>query len=1148
MLTAITHNQVKALEAQQPSLPVSTSRSNRFYSFLKHHSGQIAKGVLTLGGLALLGSGVLGSIFGRGKSKINTTLAELNSKNAIVTGESYFPPRFIANNVPISQGKNITLSSTMLDSIDREGFLPSNTLTIDRNTRIYVSLALTNNRLATGQADGAIYVWNLNTDTRIMKLVGHTRTVRSLALLSDGLLVSGSHDKTIRVWNLTSGSCIKTLEGHSYGVSSLVELPGKRLASGSWDKTIFIWDLSSWNVLETLEGHSSYINSLAILSGNRMASGSYQEILIWNLTNGNCIKKIEGDGNSTTSLAVLSDDLLASGRRDSTTHIWNITSGSCIKTLEGHHHWVHSLAALSNDRLASGSYDATIRIWNLTSGSCIRTLEGHKDSVSSLMVLSDDLLASGSYDTTVRVWNLTSGNSIKTLEGRSDLVYSLTTLSDGLLASGNRESTIRIWNLTSGSCIKTLERHNHSVFSLATLLDERLASGSYKEVCLWDLTNENCTKTLEGDNNDVASLAVLSDERLASGSYKTINIWNVTSGSLIKTLEGHNDSVYSLATLSNDILASGSYEDKIYIWNLTSGSYIKILEEPNHLVTSLAALAEDQLASGSSDKTVRIWNVTSGKCIKILKGHNSWVESMALLSDGRLASADYSQNVYIWDLNKGTCPFILDRIFGDMSTYSYLATLFDNQIASSYYDTDSNLASIDILFPVPMPDIGVFFRASEIQHGYFTLGNGNVSEFTKQQLIAGKLMFVHDGSSEVPSGKLAIKIGTAVFSAVPINFVFSRTPLPTSAIVGMGVGIPGFLAVVAGSSFGIYKLQKFIRAKKQAQKLEGELEQRYRGYIIPAKDLVLGKTLGSGASGTAYLASWKEVDVVVKKLHTGLTAAAIEEFQKEASIMAQLHHPNIVRLYGVCIDPNEYGMVMEYMPEGSLDKVLADTKRKLLWSKRWQISLDISLGISYLHERTPAIVHRDLKSLNIFVDENLRVKVGDFGLAKVKSLGVTVSTGIGGSPVWMDPELLIAGMQGRSTVATTASDIYSLGILFWEIAARQIPYQGMNLPMVALLTLITQGGRLDIPKGTPPPYAALIKRCWAELSEERPRIGEVVQYLKEHQEGANKNAITAVTTTTTPEAVAIKAKPKSIALRPIRSATVNVNPLYAPKN
>ena len=281
---------------------------------------------------------------------------------------------------------------------------------------------------------------------------------------------------------------------------------------------------------------------------------------------------------------------------------------------------------------------------------------------------------------------------------------------------------------------------------------------------------------------------------------------------------------------------------------------------------------------------------------------------------------------------------------------------------------------------------------------------------------------------------------------------------------------------------------------------------------VPFSELSYGRYLGEGAFSKVYQGAWKGREVAIKELLApGLSHQAAEELGREASIMKQLRHPNILPLLRVCIEPGHYSLVMEYAPKGSLYQVLHSAER-LEWPVRWNIALGTARGVEHLHDHDPQILHRDLKSPNVLLDNRLVPKITDFGLSKVRTETRTTLRGThpaaaatGGSHAvptapgtlaWMAPELFALGATyGR------ACDIYSLGLIFWELASRRAPWEGAASDDLIALWL-REGKREAIPDGTPPSYSTLIARCWAQRAEDRPKISDAVQVLN-----ANKKEV-----------------------------------------
>jgi serine/threonine protein kinase len=213
-------------------------------------------------------------------------------------------------------------------------------------------------------------------------------------------------------------------------------------------------------------------------------------------------------------------------------------------------------------------------------------------------------------------------------------------------------------------------------------------------------------------------------------------------------------------------------------------------------------------------------------------------------------------------------------------------------------------------------------------------------------------------------------------------------------------------------------------------------------------------------------------------------------------------------------------IVTEYMPRGSLRDVLNNTD-KIDWDLTVKMATDAAIGMNYLHTFDPPIIHRDLKSHNLLVDDNFHVKVTDFGLAKFHSDDISMT--FCGTLPWTAPEVF----NGRGY--TTKADVFSFGIVLWELWTHKEPYQGLSKPEI-ILGVAKEGLRPPLPTNFPftttttettttslltesqKAYLALMQACWADEPSERPSFGEIVERLK--YIAALSKCTTATTTTT----------------------------------
>jgi serine/threonine protein kinase len=256
---------------------------------------------------------------------------------------------------------------------------------------------------------------------------------------------------------------------------------------------------------------------------------------------------------------------------------------------------------------------------------------------------------------------------------------------------------------------------------------------------------------------------------------------------------------------------------------------------------------------------------------------------------------------------------------------------------------------------------------------------------------------------------------------------------------------------------------------------------------IPASDLALGNKLGQGAYGTVYKAKWRNKDVAVKQLLLpNPSEQEKSEFKQEAAVMFQIasDSEHVVRLYKITMQP-QLSLVMELMPHGSLYELLQNNRDKPLdWGVRYRLAMDISTGLEDIHSH--GVLHRDLKSLNVLLDGNLRAKLTDFGLATTK-LTSSRHSSVQGTPHWMAPEVANGDPDSQG------SDVYSMGMVFFELAAHRHPYP--NLKPMQVLAQVMQGKQETIPADCPVTFKQLILDCWT-VAEKRPKAVDITTRLR----------------------------------------------------
>ncbi|XP_075642740.1 serine/threonine-protein kinase EDR1 isoform X2 [Castanea sativa] len=262
---------------------------------------------------------------------------------------------------------------------------------------------------------------------------------------------------------------------------------------------------------------------------------------------------------------------------------------------------------------------------------------------------------------------------------------------------------------------------------------------------------------------------------------------------------------------------------------------------------------------------------------------------------------------------------------------------------------------------------------------------------------------------------------------------------------------------------------------------------------IPWEDLRIGERIGIGSYGEVYRADWNGTEVAVKKfLDQDFSGDSLVQFKSEVEIMLRLRHPNVVLFMGAVTRSPHFSILTEFLPRGSLYRLLHRPNPPIDEKRRMRMALDVAKGMNYLHTSHPPIVHRDLKSPNLLVDKNWVVKVCDFGLSRTKHHTFLSSQSTAGTPEWMAPEVL------RNERANEKCDVYSFGIILWELSTLRIPWKGLN-PMQVVGAVGFQNRRLEIPEEVDPVVAQIICDCWQTDPDLRPSFSQLMSSLRHLQ-------------------------------------------------
>eukprot|EP01113_Clastostelium_recurvatum_P018129 TRINITY_DN2138_c1_g1_i1.p1 TRINITY_DN2138_c1_g1~~TRINITY_DN2138_c1_g1_i1.p1 ORF type:complete len:679 (+),score=127.57 TRINITY_DN2138_c1_g1_i1:162-2039(+) len=281
--------------------------------------------------------------------------------------------------------------------------------------------------------------------------------------------------------------------------------------------------------------------------------------------------------------------------------------------------------------------------------------------------------------------------------------------------------------------------------------------------------------------------------------------------------------------------------------------------------------------------------------------------------------------------------------------------------------------------------------------------------------------------------------------------------------------------------------------------------QQDRKFNIDSASVTLLDKIGRGSSGLVYKGQWRGIFVAVKQL-LDVTDKDLAAFMDEAQLMKLLTpHPNVLQIYGLAQSPTgpilttsaaapvaAPMIVMEFMEGGSLVHRLLDITIVISPEAKAAMIRDIALGMHHLHQE--GIVHRDLATRNILVGNDWTVKISDFGMSRLVVPGETSDLSLYrtdtqvGPLKWMAPECI------QNQLYSKKGDVWSFGVVVWEILHRRHPYEGLT-SMQAAFGVMNHTLSLHIDDGVPGLYADLMRACWDYEPANRPHFKAILKLL-----------------------------------------------------
>ncbi|XP_020551787.1 chitin elicitor receptor kinase 1-like isoform X2 [Sesamum indicum] len=289
--------------------------------------------------------------------------------------------------------------------------------------------------------------------------------------------------------------------------------------------------------------------------------------------------------------------------------------------------------------------------------------------------------------------------------------------------------------------------------------------------------------------------------------------------------------------------------------------------------------------------------------------------------------------------------------------------------------------------------------------------------------------------------------------------------------------------------------------------VDKSVEFTFEELAVATDNFSMSHKIGQGGFGSVYYGELRGEKAAVKKMDMQAT----KEFLAELNVLTHVHHVNLVRLIGYCVESSLF-LVYEYIDNGNLSQHLrGKVTEPLPWSRRLQIALDSARGLEYIHEHTvPVYIHRDIKSANILIDKNFRAKVADFGLTKLTEVGsASLQTRLVGTFGYMPPEYAQYGDVSPKI------DVYAFGVVLFELISakeaivktNEVTTESKGLVALfedafnepdqteSLRKLVDPGLGDDYPFDSVSKVAHLAKACTHENPQLRPSMRSIVVAL-----------------------------------------------------
>ncbi|XAR59282.1 Non-specific serine/threonine protein kinase [Bertholletia excelsa] len=345
----------------------------------------------------------------------------------------------------------------------------------------------------------------------------------------------------------------------------------------------------------------------------------------------------------------------------------------------------------------------------------------------------------------------------------------------------------------------------------------------------------------------------------------------------------------------------------------------------------------------------------------------------------------------------------------------------------SFYSIGRRLFDIYIQDEIAFKDVDIQHCAKGVDKALVLVWNNTV---VKNKTLEIRLVWAGKGTTAVPRRGVYGPLVSAI--SIEANF----KPPQTRKKIVIAVGVVTSVCLVCTIICIVWWRRRLRSDTNREQVLRGlDLQTgffTFRQIQAATDDFDNANKIGEGGFGTVYKGTLLDGTLIAVKKLSSKSKQGNREFVNEIGMISGLQHPNLVRLYGCCVERNQLLLVYEFMENNSLSHTLfGECRLALDWPTRLRICIGVARGLAFLHEGSPLkIVHRDIKATNVLLDRDLNPKISDFGFAKLyEDENSHISTRVAGTIGYMAPEYALWGYL------THKADVYSFGIVALEVVA-----------------------------------------------------------------------------------------------------------------